>query len=277
LKIFIVGLGLIGGSYAQRLSEKHTVYGYDKSATVLGQALTDRCILDSNLNLISESDVVILCLYPNSIIEFIKTNINLFNKTQLITDVSGIKKHQLTELETVLDGYNYLSHHPMAGSHLSTYYNRSFTLFEKANFLITYKDTYNNDSVLILKELSNDLGFEKCIVINYLDHDELITLTSELPHIIASSLINVSQGNVLFYSGDSFRDLTRIAKMNPTLWSELFILNKDNNILWIEKFIKVLSDFKEILINNNLSELRDLIKQNSEKKEIIDNNYKEGK
>ena len=146
-KVFIVGLGLMGASYALKLKEKnYLVYGFDQDNTVNKKALDDKIIIDNNLNKIIEVDLIIMCLYPKDIIKFIKAHNNLFNNHQLLTDISGTKEHLINDLLKVLPpNIRYLSHHPMAGRELSGYDNKDITMFKDANFLIVETNRHNDN------------------------------------------------------------------------------------------------------------------------------------
>ncbi len=268
-KVFIIGLGLMGASYALKLSDTgHLVYGYDIDDAINKQAIKDKVIIDSDLSLLKEADLVIMCLYPHDIINFIKNNASLFKKGQLITDISGTKEHLIKELSNNLpEGVRYLSHHPMAGRESKGYYNKDVTMFLNANFLIVETNNYIPEDVKTLTDLAITLGFKNIQILSPVKHDELIGLTSQLTHLLAVSLMLTDNNEETKYAtGDSFRDLTRIAKINESLWTELFLENKTSLSKVTDDFIKTLEKLKSLIDNDEKDKLIKKLKKAKEKR-----------
>jgi len=276
MKIFIVGLGLMGASYAEGLTKKgHTVYGYDQNQNTCEEAISLGVIDQrSSLDLLSTVDLVILALYPKDNIAFIKAHKHLLKKSVCITDIAGSKEKMMHILQEILPPYvSYTSHHPMAGKETSGFQFRDKKMFEGANFIIV-KDKMSHDHDLeLLQLIADDLKFGKITITDANTHDELIAFTSQLTHILAVCLMHKSHLNdVIHATGDSFRDLTRIAKINEVMWTELFLENKDRLIQTIEDFQKSLDEVKHMIKTDDKTQLSSYLKQAKEKRESFDTN-----
>lgn len=252
MKVFIVGLGLIGASYAAKLNENHNVYGYDQSPSVISKALNQKLIIDSDLSHITSSDVVILALYPQAIITFLKEHLALFNANQVITDVSGTKEKLLDAIDQILPkDFTYISHHPMAGREKGGFDQHDKNLFSQASVIIINEKS-NDKGLSVLKQLFHDLAFKTIVETNRHHHDERIAFTSQLPHALALALMHMSDDKeVLSFSGNSFKDLTRIASINNILWSSLFLENGNALNHEIDSMITHLTRIKSFINDNN--------------------------
>jgi len=268
MKILIVGLGLIGGAYAYRLSNKgYEVYGCDVNIEAINYAKDNKFIVEGDIDpriYIPNMDVIILGIYPQTILEFLNKNNDLFNENQLITDVCGVKTSFAKEAYLISKPAVYVSHHPMAGREkIGILYSKE-CVFEGANFLITPINDNHSDKVDILKQLGNDLGFSRISVMNINKHDRMIGFTSQLTHAIAVSLVNSdSDIDTKLYIGDSYRDLTRIAMINENLWSELFLENRLYLLEHIEAFEQELSTLKMALLRNDKETLVELFRSST--------------
>lgn len=261
MNVLIVGLGLMGGAYAYRLSLKgYDVYGVDNNLDSINYALKNNYIKEGSNNakdFIVKSDLIILALYPNQIIEFLKNNKELFKKGQIITDISGVKTSFVKEATEIAKPAIYLSHHPMAGKEKSGIEYSYLVNFNDANFLITPLDEKENIAIPEIKQLGIDLGFKKITVIDIERHDKMIGFTSQLMHAIAVALVNSDHDpDTKNFIGDSYRDLTRVAMINENLWSCLFMENKDNLLLHINSFELELDMIKKALYENDTETLK---------------------
>lgn len=266
MKIFVVGLGLIGASFAQGLSNKHDVYGFDLVSNQ--KALEKGYIKGNDLNEISTSDVVILSLYPKDNVLFLKQHIQLFTNKQLIMDVAGTKVEMIDEIESLLPaGYRYVSAHPMAGKEKKGIDYADWKLFNNANFIICETNFSSKNDVLIVRELAYELGFKKVSELDKYAHDRLIGFTSQLPHALAVALVNsdIYQDTSRF-TGDSYRDLTRIAMINEHLWQELFFENKKVLVEEINRFESELDKLKQALISEDKEMLIELFIASTKKR-----------
>lgn len=272
MKIFIVGLGLMGASYALGLSQKgYEVYGYDSDLNINEKALKDGLIKSFDKNHISTSDVILLALYPTKNIEFIRENIQYFNN-QLITDIAGTKVLMMNEIIKILPkDTRYVSHHPMAGKEKSGYDFRDPKMFKGANFLIVPSDQSTIDDVETIKQIAIDLEFGNISIYTPLEHDQFIGYTSQLTHMIAVALMLANKDpNLAYTTGDSFKDLTRIAKINEHMWTELFFQNKEILVNEIDLFIEKLNQLKSMLDSNQYDELKEALKKSKEKRLVFD-------
>ena len=266
----IIGLGLIGGSYALRLSNLgFKVYAIDINNEALEYAKNKKMIHndnESNIELINKADYIILCLYPNANVEWIKENKEYIKLSAIISDVSGVKSNYVDVIQNEISN-EFISMHPMAGKEKKGVYYSSDTMFIDANMLIIKTDMNSNEGITFALELSDLLGFLNKEIVNIIEHDRIISYLSQLPHAIAVSLMNDRENkSFIKYSGDSFRDLTRIAKINEELWSELFLINKEHLVNDIDSFINTLSHLKESLKNDDKDELKRLFKNSTERR-----------
>ncbi len=274
MKVFIVGLGLIGASYAEGLKKAgHKIYAYNRTVSILEKAINENIIeKDNSIKHLETADLIILGLYPKHNIEFLKSQAHLLKKGQIITDVSGTKAWMVPEIEKILpDGISYTSHHPMAGKEISGYDAKDANIFNGANFIIVKSNKSLEIDEKILRIIANDLKFGKITVTSPNKHDELIAFTSQLTHVIAVSLVQSDHlEETPQATGDSYRDLTRIAKINETMWTELFLENKSALLQKIEDFEEQLDTLKEMIKTDDKSNIEKYLKQAKEKRKTFD-------
>lgn len=264
LNITIVGLGLMGGSFAKALKPLNpkNIWAIDKDENVLAegkkQSLINKGYIDPREALL-KSDLVIICLYPNLVKKFIMDNKDNFKPGAIITDVTGVKGGLIEDINKLLaKSVDFVFGHPMAGRENGGLAYSSAEVFQGANYIITPNPRNKPENLQIVKWIAENMGFEKIIEISPEKHDEVIAFTSQLPHILAVSLVNsdnldMDTGSVV---GDSYRELTRIAQINENLWTELFIENKEN---LIEK-IEILEENIKLIKKSILEENRDVLK-----------------
>ena len=206
------------------------------------------------------------------LVEFVKNNQRLFTAGQIVTDVSGTKLWMMEELEKLLQkGITYTSHHPMAGKETSGYDSKDYHMFRGANFLIVPGTRSHKKDQEVLRLIANNLNFGKITVVPAKSHDELIAFTSQLTHVLAVALMqsdNLKETKEA--TGDSFRDLTRIAKINEVMWSELFLENKEALVSKINDFMKELKHTKELILCDDKEALMAYLKEAKEKRKTFD-------
>lgn len=263
---FIVGLGMMGSSYAKKLTEKgYTVYGYDKCDSTNKKALEKGFIKSNKLGCLSKANYIILSLYPDDNVKFLSDHKNLINPNAFITDISGIKSNMVKEIKKIVDN-PYMSHHPMAGSEVEGIKGVNPNIFKGANFLII-DDNNSEDDINKLLLLKEALEFGKVTVVSKEIHDEMISFTSQLPHALAIALVNSDiYKDTKSFTGDSFRDLTRIASINESLWSMLFLNNKENLLKDLNNFKNELNKIIDSLNNNDEKTLKKLMIKSKEKR-----------
>lgn len=274
MKIFIVGLGLIGASYAEGLKDKgHQVMGYDQNKTTMAKAKALNIIdQTSSLTDIETADVIITALYPKATIAFLKAHHHRFNKRQTLSDVCGIKGWLLEEIDAFFPKHlHYTSHHPMAGKETTGIDSKDKKMFQKANFLIVKTEKSHPRDIERLHHIARDLEFGKTTVLTPEKHDQWVAYTSQLTHVIACSLILSSTDDKAFKAtGNSFKDLTRIAKINAPLWRELFLNNKPHLLASIRQFKDALSDIETLIDSNDDVRLDETLKTAKKRRESYD-------
>ncbi|MGM9971167.1 MAG: prephenate dehydrogenase [Anaeroplasmataceae bacterium] len=274
MKILIVGLGLMGGSYAMGLSLKgHEVYGVDTNLESIKYAKDNKYIIDGGIDAslyIPLVDLIVIGLYPSYILNFLNEYKSLFKDGQIITDLCGVKTSFVYDAQMIPMKAEYISHHPMAGREKSGILYANIEMFKKANFLVCPTDKNTNEAIEVIKSIGNDLEFGRISVMDPHKHDSMIGYTSQLTHAIAVSLVNADHDiDTASYVGDSYRDLTRIAKINEVLWSDLFFQNKDILLSKINDFEEQLDLLKAALENNDEESLKKLfIKSTKHRKEM---------
>lgn len=275
LNITIVGLGLMGGSYALALRQlrprKLYAIDIDEDALKLGEnsGIIDKGFVDPEVPL-KESDLVIICVYPKMIKDFIKNNINNFKSGAVITDITGIKNEFAQEISSVLrEDIDFVFGHPMAGREFVGVKYASEKIFKGANYIIIPTDKNKEKSIELIENIARSIGFKNVERLSIEKHDEVIGFTSQLPHVMAVSLVNSDNLDVDIgkFTGDSYRDLTRIARINTKLWAELFMGNKDNLIAQIEEFQENMSNIKNALINDEAEILGQILDRARKKRE----------
>lgn len=276
-QFLIVGLGLIGGSYARSLTKVGCqVKAIDINPDSIGFGLHEGIIIDGatfdDPKLIAQADVIIICLYPKQEVQWVKQNQQYFQKGVLLTDVSGVKQQVVEPIEQILrPDCHFISCHPMAGREVSGVRHSKQDLFEGSNFIIIQTPHTSKQAYADACELGALLGSGKISCLSIEQHDEIIGFVSQLTHAIAVSLMTCNEDeNLQEYTGDSFRDLTRIARINETMWSELFIANKEQLVKQIDDFTSQLQQVKEKIQNEDASGLKAIFRQSSQRRQLFD-------
>ena len=276
ITITVAGLGVIGASFAEGLKKAGAakVYGIDNNMETLKKAKESGIVdeaFENGEKPLPESDLVIISLYPELLETFILENNKNFRKNSIITDVTGIKEKVLCEVKPKLrKDIDFILGHPMAGREKRGIDYADSGVFRNANYILIKSDN-KEENINLMKEIIEKLGFKN---INFLDageHDEIIAFTSQLTHAIAVSLINSDDNkyDTNKFIGDSYRDLTRIAKINEDLWAELFLGNKDNLLFMIDKFEKRLDILKEAVKSEDIETLKKEFRESSRRREQI--------
>jgi prephenate dehydrogenase len=279
LNITVVGLGLIGGSYAMAIKNKikpQNLWGIDIDKDVLEYAknngIIDNGFTDS-LEPIQNSDFVIICLYPGLVIKFIKENIQHFKPGAVITDTAGLKASIIKEISSILrKDIDFIGGHPLAGNEGKGIKSASEDIFQGADYLIIPTSKNRRENIKVLNNLISKIGFSNIIEMSPKDHDRMISYASHLPHIIAVSLmLNPIVKDKKFYTGGSFRDATRVANINVNLWSELLLENGGYIFDQLEIFEKNISKIKKLIIKKDAAALRGLLAKACKIKEEFEN------
>lgn len=276
-KFLIIGLGLLGGSYARALTEK----GYYVEAITLEQSSVDFALKHEIVNaasvkidksMIERADVIIFALYPKVFVEWIKENGSFIKPGTLVTDVTGVKKCIVYEIQSMLpQGVEFVSAHPMAGREVYGVENSSEKIFFGANYVVVPTEKNTEENIDACKRIGEILGFGRIAELSPEEHDELIGFVSQLTHCIAVSLMTCYENERLEkYMGDSFRDLTRIANINEVMWSELFLLNKDSLLNQMELFKREFNKLEAYLKNDDREGLMEMMRLSTERRKKFD-------
>lgn len=273
----IVGLGLLGGKYAQVLSQKgYRVTGITHSQSTLDYALEHAYICEGrNENfddLVRNADYIIFGLYPTVLLEWVKQYGHLVRPGTLVTDVSGVKRGVVEPVQQMLpEGVEFIASHPMAGRETSSVEHAAEVNFAPANFIITPTEKNTPEAVQWAKELAEVLGFRHICTLTVQEHDKMIGYVSQLCHAIAVSLMCANDNSSLCeYTGDSFRDLTRIARINEKMWAELFLWNKENLIAEIDQFDSALDQLRDALVADDRDKLEEMFRLSTQRRAAFD-------
>lgn len=275
--ILIVGLGVIGGSYASALTEKgYNVSCITKNQSDIDYALSRKMIKYGTTkvekDLVGSADLVVFALYPTVFIEWIREHGKLFKSGATITDVTGVKLSVVEEVQGLLgDDVEFISAHPMAGRERSGVEYSDPAVFKGANYIVTPTERNTEGAIELCKSLGEELGFARISVLSPKEHDDMIAFLSQLTHCIAVTLMtcNTSEG-LEKYTGDSFRDLTRIAKINDAMWSELFLMNKDALLAQMDSFIGEFEKLKSMIECDDRDGMRAMMRQSTERRSLFD-------
>jgi prephenate dehydrogenase len=215
---------------------------------------------------------VIFALYPLTFISWMEVNGHLLKKGTLITDVSGVKSGVIRKIQALLpEGVEFISAHPMAGRERSGVAFSDDSVFHGANYIVVPTEKNTEEAILLCEELGRMLGFSRISRLSEETHDSMIAFLSQLTHCIAVSLMNCNDApDMEKYTGDSFRDLTRIAKINDEMWSELFLLNRDALLAEMDRFSAEFSALREMLAVGDREGMRDMMRRSTERRALFD-------
>lgn len=278
MNILICGLGLIGASLAKQIKKNtsHTVLGWNRTKSVTEKALRDGAIDKTGDidDLISQADITFINFYPEAIVPFIVEHRDSFKQDSVVTDSCGIKSKICNAVKEYNEKYNfkfyYIGAHPMAGREVGGYDNSLDNLFDNASFICTpYEDTPKN-KVDALLGLAEDMHFGRTVVTTPEHHDEMIAFTSQIAHVLACSyvlspLAPMHSG----YSAGSYRDVSRVARINADMWADLFIDNKKALVDEIDDLVSNLMKFKYNIVNDDTEQLKVLMNKANKIKEEI--------
>ena len=276
-KILIVGLGLLGGSYAKVLKR----FGFHISAITKDQSSVDYALEEGLIDegstqvderMIGEADLVIFALYPHIFVEWIEQNQRLLKSGALITDVTGVKGSIVYKIQDMLrEDVEFIAAHPMAGREVSGVENSTDKMFVGANYIVTPTEKNTPEAIRTCMELGRLLGFSNVTTLSPEEHDEMIGFLSQLTHCIAVTLMTCNdKENMEKFTGDSFRDLTRIARINDLMWSELFVANKNALLEQMDLFINKFNELKVMLENEDIDGMRKMMRHSTERRSLFD-------
>ena len=276
-KFLIVGLGLMGGSYAMGLKR----FGFRVSAItkdqnsvdyVLKNKLIDKGSASTDKELISEADIIIFALYPHDFMNWIKDNQQYIKKNALLTDVTGVKGCIVYKIQEILrDDLEFIAAHPMAGREVSGVENATDSIFIGANYIVTPTEKNSVTAIETCMQLGKILGFKRVSCLSPEEHDDVIGFVSQLTHCIAVSLMTCNDDiDIEKFTGDSFRDLTRIAKINEVMWSELFLANKPALLKQMNEFDAQFQKLRSALENDNVEKMKEIMRKSTARRKEFD-------
>ena len=272
----VVGLGLIGGSMAKAIRKYTdcTLLGYDTDGAVLSRAL-DEGVVSAALtpDRLAECELVIIALYPQATVEYVAANRERFRKGGLVMDCGGVKGVVCTPVEEVVRdaGFWFVGGHPMAGIERSGYQSAFPELFQGASLILTPYPGTPRSCLDGIWEFARQLGFSRLQPSTPAEHDHIIAYTSQLAHVVSCAYVgSPSAPNFEGFSAGSFKDMTRVAKLNEEMWTELFLENQDALVREIDTLVEELAAFAYTIRRGDRERLRDMLKHAREIKEAID-------
>ncbi len=270
MNIGIVGLGLIGGSLGRAICKKtaHTVYALDIFPSVMQKGkLLEAYHQELTEDSIAGLDILWIALYPNAAQECMEKYASMLKDGALIVDAAGNKRgvaRKMKQLAAQYPSLNFIGAHPMAGKEFSGVAHASAVLFEKASILVT-PISATIDALAQFKELTTEIGFGQMVITSPEEHDERIAFTSQLAHIVSSSYVKSPRAkDYNGFSAGSFKDMTRVARLNPNMWGELLMDNKDNLIVEIDEIVKHILEYRDALNCGDEAKLKLLLAEGNE-------------
>lgn len=276
-EILIVGLGVIGGGYARALTDK----GYRVSCITKEQKDIDYAIergmiaegfTEVDPAIVGKADLVILALYPTVMLNWLEHYQDCLKSGAVVTDVTGVKGNIVDRVQEMLrEDVEFIAAHPMAGRERSGVEYSDAEVFRGANYIVTPTPKNSPDAIALCKQLGSELGFARISELTPQKHDEMIAFLSQLTHCIAVVLMNCNTTpNMEAYTGDSFRDLTRIAKINDEMWSELFLWNRDELLRQMDAFSQTFGEMRRFLAEEDREGMREMMRYSSFRRSLFD-------
>lgn len=282
-KIAVIGLGIIGGSmaYALRGFRGARIVGCDMNDATRAAAIESGAVCEAYpdaASAIDGADLVVIATYPESIAGIVRDNAGKFKKGAVITDVCGVKTSISAQIAKALpDGVDYVGGHPMAGKEVDGFKNASPEMFWACGFIITPIPASKPQSVQLVREMVSYIGATRIDISSPEMHDSVIAYTSDMMHISAAALcLDYNPNMNRAYTAGAFRDCTRIALINPELWTELFLANSDNILKEIDRFSKSLEKIRTAISDGNADELRKILSVVRQNKQNMQNREPQG-
>lgn len=272
MKIAVVGLGLIGGSFCKAIKKytDHQVLGCDVNPSAIAQALKQGAIDEAiDADGVARADMTLVCLYPRETVAFMATA--PFRRGTIAVDICGVKAYVVDRLDQPLfeRGVRYVPSHPMAGREFSGFAYSTADLYQHASYIVTPTERTDRDALHTVTVLARQLGFDNIAVSTPKAHDQSIAFTSQLAHVVSSAYI---KSPTLFheqgFSAGSFQDLTRVAKLNEGMWSDLFLFNQEPLLYEIDTIMEHLTQYRDALAAGDKAALQSLLKEGRVLKEL---------
>ena len=275
--ILIVGLGLLGGCYARALTD----HGYAVRAITLEQSSIDYAVAhgflaggstEPDATLIAQADLIVFALYPHVFVEWIERYQHLLAPGTVLTDVTGVKGNIVNHIQSILrPDVEFIAAHPMAGREVSGVEHSDPSIFRGANYIVVPTERNTEEAISLCEELGRTLGFARISRLSPEEHDRMIAFLSQLTHCIAVTLMCCNdEPGLERYTGDSFRDLTRIARINDLMWSELFMENRDMLLEQMDIFAARFADLRAALATGDVDEMRAMMRRSTARRAVFD-------
>lgn len=281
MTVGVVGLGLIGGSLAKAIkyNTDNTVIGYDIDGNVVLKAKLLGAIDDEMTEQkTSECDIIITGLYPEATKKYITENAKRFKKGAIVLDTCGIKAYVCEDMYRVAkeNGFTFVGAHPMAGLHLSGFEHSKVTMFSNASMLLVPSPDTGINELDTVRKLFSKIGFTNIQNTTPEEHDRIIAFTSQLAHVVSNAYVKSPSAKLhKGFSAGSYRDLTRVAKLNEVMWTELFLENRENLAFEVDTIIENLKQYSKALKENDAGTLERLLRDGRICKEQIDGEYED--
>jgi len=281
MTVGVVGLGLIGGSLAKAIkyNTDNTVIGYDIDENVILKAkLLGAIDEEMTEQKIPECDIIITGLYPESTKKYITENAKKFKKGAIVLDTCGVKTYVCEDMYRVAkeNGFTFVGAHPMAGLHLSGFEHSKVTMFSNASMLLVPSSDTGINELDTVRKLFSKIGFTNIQNTTPEEHDRIIAFTSQLAHVVSNAYVKSPSAKLhKGFSAGSYRDLTRVAKLNEVMWTELFLENRENLAFEVDTIIENLRQYSKALKENDAETLEKLLRDGRICKEQIDGEYED--
>jgi len=270
--IGIAGLGLIGGSLAKAIKAKTSlqVFGFDIREEVLAAAIGEK-VIDGELTDIrlAECDIIVLALFPGEAVSYCTNNMTYMRSGAIVVDCAGVKTRICEELTKASDDYGilFVGGHPMAGVERSGYESSFAELFDGATMILCKTEETDSSALEDLSALFSAVGFGRINITTAREHDEVIAYTSQLAHLISSAYIKSETAEKRHgFSAGSFKDLSRVAKLDEEMWAELFFENRENLLEETNAFLARVQKYRDSLKHGDVPAMKELLRTGTEKK-----------
>ena len=275
MNVGILGLGLIGGSLARAYTKAgHQVYVHDTDKSMLAFAQLSGSISGPlTEEIIPACQLILLAIYPNGCVEWLIENARRISKDALVLDCSGVKSDICKECFLVAEdhGFTFVGGHPMAGSHNSGFKYSRANLFQGAPMVLVPPRFDDITLLTRVKDMLEPCHFGSFSVTTAEEHDRMIAFTSQMPHILSNAFIKSPTAlEHKGFSAGSYKDLTRVAWLNPQMWAELFLHNKENLLNELDFYINSLTEYRDALSTNHAAQLIALLDEGKRRKEQVD-------
>ncbi len=275
MNVGILGLGLIGGSLARAYAmEGHSIYASEKDESMLSFAMLAGAVhgkLDRET--IPGCDLILLAIYPDGSASWLEENASLISGDSLVMDCCGIKEEICSRCFPLAEkhGFTFVGGHPMAGSQFSGFKYSRAGLFKGAPMVLVPPVFDNMQLLDRVKQALKPCGFGSFSVTTAQEHDRMIAFTSQMPHILSNAFIkSPTAKNHKGFSAGSYKDLTRVAWLNPQMWAELFLENRENVLFELDQYIGALQAYQKAIQERDMERLAALLNEGKKRKEEVD-------